>query len=325
MQRRDFITLLGGAAAWPIVARGQQLMQAIGVLNGSTIAASQGNFAAFRESLADSGFFEGRNLAIVYRGADGDVALLPALAVELVRIPVVVIAAVGGDNAIFAAKAATTTIPIVFTTASDPTEAGLVPSLNRPGGNVTGATSLGTLVGAKQIGFLRDLVPKLATVGVLVSPLVSNVRAITREVQEAAQTIGIKAVALGVNSESDLDNAFVQFAQQRVDALIIGSGVFFVRQQDHLIALAKRYALPTICANRALAVAGGLMSYSADIRDAYRQAGIYVSRILKGDKPGDLPVMLPTRYELVINLKTAKAIGLTVPPDILTVADEVIE
>ena len=324
MRRREFITLLGGAAAgWPLAARAQQRpMPVIGLLNGQS---STNLIPAFRQGLAEAGYFEGRNLAVVYRSAEGDMASLPALAAELVQIPVAVIAAVGGIDSVRSAKAATTTIPIVFTTGSDPVEAGIVASLNQPGGNVTGATFLGSLVATKQVGLLRDLLPKLATVGLLTSPFVPMSALIKREVQTAAQTSGLRAVVVDLNSEHEIDTVFSQLAEQRVDALVIASGVFFVRQRDRLIALAAKHALPSIFTDRLYAAAGGLMSYGADNSDAYRQAGLYVARILRGDKPSDLPVMQPTRFKLVINMKTVKTLGLTVPPGLLAIADEVIE
>jgi len=325
MGRREFVALLGGAAAaWPVAARAQQPV--IGYLNGQTSAVSTKFIEAFRQGLADTGFVEGRNLAIVYRSAEGDVTRLPVLAAELVRIPVAVIAAVGGDSSVRSAKAATTAIPIVFTTASDPVETGIVASLSRPGGNVTGVTFLGSLVAAKQIGLLRDMVPKLATVGLLTAPFVPMAASIARDVQTAAQAAGLKAVIVDdVKNERDIEAAFTQFADQAVDALVISSGVFFIRHLDRLIALTSRHALPAIFNDRDYTAGGGLMSYGADNTDAYRQAAFYVGRILRGDKPADLPVMQPTRFALVINMKTAKALGLVVPPGLLAVADEVIE
>jgi putative ABC transport system substrate-binding protein len=327
MRRREFITLLGGAAAaWPVAARAQQpAMPVIGLLNGQTSAASQSVLAAFRQGLADAGLVEGRNLSIVYRSAESNAARLPTLAAELVRIPVAVIAAVGGDASVHSAKAAATTIPIVFTTASDPVEAGIVASLNRPGGNVTGATSLGSQVAAKQIGLLRDMVPKLMTIGFMTSPTVQSAASITRDVQAATQAVGLKAIVANVNSETEIDTAFAQFSAQRVDVLIISSGIFFRPHMDRVVALTARHAIPTIFSNRDFPAGGGLMSYGTDIKDAYRQAGLYVARILRGDKPADLPVTQPTRFELVINLKTAKALNLAIPSGVLAIADEVIE
>lgn len=325
MRRRAFITLLSGAAvAWPMAAQGQGT-PVIGLLNYQTSAATQNNLAMFRQGLADAGLIEGRNLSIVYRSAEGDAARLPALAAELVRIPVSVIAAVGGDVATHAAKAATTTIPIVFTTASDPVEAGIVVSLSRPGGNITGATSLGSQLAPKQIGLLRDMVPKLATIGFLTSPSVPMAEPLARDAQASAQAVGLKAIVASVNNEADIDAAFAQFVERRIDALVVSSGVFFLRHRDRLVALTARHAIPTIFASREYPAAGSLMSYGASNRDSYRQVGLYVARILRGDKPADLPVMQPTRFELVINLKMAKVLGLTVPPGLLAIADEVIE
>jgi putative ABC transport system substrate-binding protein len=328
MRRREFITLLGGAAAaWPLAARAQQArsIQVIGLLNGQTSAASTNNIAAFRQGLAEAGFVEGRNLAIVYRSAEGDIARLPALATELVALQVAAIAAVGGDNSVRSAKAATTTIPIVFTTASDPVETGIVASLNRPGSNVTGATSVGSMVVTKQMGLLRDIVPKLAIVGLVASPLVPMVGSIIRDVQAAAQSVGLKAVVADVNSERDIDNAFQHLVEQQMDGLLVPPGVFFGRLRDRLILLAARHAIPAISGNRDYPAQGGLMSYGAVSGDLYRQAGLYVARILKGDKPADLPVVQPTRFEFVLNLKTAKALGLDIPPGVLAIVDEVIE
>jgi putative ABC transport system substrate-binding protein len=323
IRRRDFISLLGGVAAWPIAARGQQsTMPVIGLLVGQPYGTQ---LVPFRQGLSESGFVEGRNLAIVYRSAEGRPERLPALAAELVGIPVAVIAAVGGDASVLSAKAATATIPIVFSTGGDPVETGIVANLNRPGGNVTGASFLGSLVVTKQIGLLRDMVTKLATIGLLVSYSNPMTPSIIKEAQAAAEIARLKTVLIDVKSDGEIDGAFARFAEQQVDALIISSAVFFARQQDRLIALAQRYAIPAIYNNRDFAASGGLLSYGADSRDAYRQAGLYVGRILRGDKPGDLPIMQPTRFELVINLTTAKALGLTVPPGLLAIADEVIE
>ena len=300
-------------------------MPVIGLLNGQTSAASTALIVAFRQELAAAGFVEGRNLAIVYRAAEGDVGQLPALAAELVRLQVAVIAAVGGDNSVRSAKAATATIPIVFTTGGDPVQTGIVVSLNRPGGNATGVSFMGSLVAAKQIGLLRDTAPRLATIGLLVNPLNPMVPSIIRDVQTTVQTAALKAVVIQVNGEHEIDAGFAQFDEQGVDALIVAASVPFLQQRDRLIALAARHAIPSIYFSRDFPAAGGLMSYGADFRDAYREAGVYVGRILKGDKPADLPVMLPTKFELVINLKAAKALGLTVAPTVLAIADEVIE
>jgi putative ABC transport system substrate-binding protein len=327
MKRRKFITFLGGAAvAWPLAARAQRpVMPTIGLLNGQSSAAIASLLGAFRQGLVEAGFVDGRNVAIVYRSAEGNAERLPALAAELVSIPVAVIAAVGGDVSVHAAKAATSTIPIVFTTGGDPVETGFVASINRPGGNVTGTTFWGSLVAPKQIGLLRDMVPTLATIGLLLNPANPMTASIARDVQAAVQSVGIKVIIVEANSEADIDTAFAQFVEQRIGALVIASAVFFNRNRDRLVALAARHAIPAVFNNRDFPSAGGLMSYGADTGDSYRQAGIYVGRILKGDKPIDLPVMQPTRFEFVINLKTVKALGLTAPPGLLAIADEVIE
>jgi putative ABC transport system substrate-binding protein len=325
--RREFIALLGGAAAtWPVAARAQQpTMPVIGFLNGQSRATSAQFVLAFHQGLAEVGFIEGRNVAIEYRSAEGETDRLPALAAELVRRQVVVIAAVGGDNSVLAAKAATATIPIVFVTGGDPVETGLVASLNQPGGNVTGASFLGSMVAAKQIGLLRDMVPKIATIGVLMSPANPMAPTVAKDVQAAVQAVDLKVVVVETSNERDIDTAFAQFVERRVDALVISSAVLFQRLMDRLVALAASHAIPAIFTARDFAAAGGLMSYGTDIKDAYRQAGVYVGRILKGEKPAGLPVMQAAKFELIVNLKTAKALGLTVPAGLLAIADEVIE
>jgi putative ABC transport system substrate-binding protein len=325
MRRREFTTLVGGAAtAWSLTARAQQpAVPFIGLLNGQ---ASTGFLPAFRRGLSEMGFDEGRNVAIVYRSAEGEVGRLPSLAAELVRLRVAVIAAVGGDNSVRSAKAATTTVPIVFTTGGDPVEIGIVASLSRPGGNVTGATFLGTLAPAKQIGLLRDVVPKLTTIGLLVDPLsIANTAALATDVQRSAEAAGMKAVVAEVSSDRDIDPTFAHLVEQRVDALVISGLVFFNRYRDRIVALTAQHRIPAIFSNRVFPAAGGLMSYGADANDAYRQAGAYVGRILKGDKPANLPVMQATKFELVINLKTAKSLNLTIPPGVLAIADEIVE
>jgi putative ABC transport system substrate-binding protein len=327
IRRREFIRLLGGAAAaWPVAVRAQQpAMPVVGLLQTQSSTMGMSLVEALREGLAATGFVEGRNVAIVYRSAQGDIARLPALAAELVHIPVAVIAAVGGDTSIHAAKAVTATVPIVFTTGSDPVATGIVASLNRPGGNVTGATFLASLVVTKHVGLMRDMVPKLATLGFLTTPLVSSAAAITRQLEAAAQAVGLKVVVASVNSEAEIDTAFALFVEQRVDALVISSGAFFNRVLARLVGLTERHAIPAIASTGDFPAAGGLMSYGADLRDTYRQVGLYVGRILRGDKPGDLPIMQPTKFALIINIKTAKALGLTAPPGLLAIADEVIE
>jgi putative ABC transport system substrate-binding protein len=300
-------------------------MPVVGLLNGQSAAVTASLLAAFRQGLAQANFVEGRNLAIVYRSGETDLSQLPALAAELVRIPVAVIAAVGGDNAVLAAKNATTTLPIVFTTGGDPVDTGFVASIDRPGGNITGATFLGSLVVPKQIALLRDMVPQLATVGLLLNPANPMSASVHKEVEEIVQSVGLKIIIEEVNSDVEINAAFARFVEQRIGALVIGSAVFFNRNLGRLNALAARYAIPAIFNNRAFPLGGGLMSYGADTADTYRQAGIYVGRILKGDKPADLPVMLPVKYEFVINTRTVKTLGLTVPPGVLAIADEVIE
>jgi putative tryptophan/tyrosine transport system substrate-binding protein len=327
MNRRAFIAALAGAAAPSLLApravRAQQsAIPFVGLLNGQ---ASTSLIPAFRQGLSEAGFDEGRNVAIVYRSAEGEVDRLPALAAELVRLRVAVIVAVGGDNSVRSAKAATATIPIVFTTGSDPVESGIVASLSRPGGNITGATFLSSMAAAKQFGLLRDMVPNLATIGVLVSPLSAPTlsAAVSEDVQRSAA--GIKAVVVEVNSERDIDPAFARLLDARVDALVIAGILFFGIYRDRAVALTAQHRIPAIFSNRVFPAAGGLMSYGADNADTYRQAGLYAGRILKGDKPADLPVMQPTKFTFVINMKTVKALGLSVPPGLLAIADEVIE
>jgi putative ABC transport system substrate-binding protein len=327
MQRREFNILLAGAtAAWPLAAKAQQpTMPVVGLLNGQLTAPSTSLLTAFRKGLAEAGFVEGRNVAIVYRSAEGNVERLPALATELVGLQVAVIAAVGGDNAVQSAKSATAVIPIVFTTGGDPVQTGFVASINRPGGNLTGTTFLGSIVAPKQIGLLRDIVPNLATIGLLLNEANPMTASVEKEVRAAAKSVGLEVVVSEANSAPAIETAFAKFVEQRIGALIIGSAVFFNRNRTRLVSLSAQHRIPAVFNNRDFADAGGLMSYGADTADSYRQAGIYVGRILKGDKPVDLPVMQPTRFELVINLKTAKELGLTVPPGIIAISDEVIE
>jgi putative tryptophan/tyrosine transport system substrate-binding protein len=318
MNRRAFIAALAGAAApsllAPRAARAQQpAIPFVGLLNGQS---STSLLPAFRQGLSEAGFDEGRNVAIVYRSAESDVQQLPALAAELVRLRVAVIAAVGGDNTVRSVKAATATIPIVFTTGGDPVESGIVTSLSRPGGNVTGATFLSSMAAAKQIGLLRDMVPKLVTIGLLVDPLNAPgiASAVTKDVQNSAQAAGIKAVVVEASSERDIEPAFARLIDARVDALVIAGILFFTIYRDRLVALTTQHRIPAIYSNRVFPEAGGLMSYGAENSDTYRQAGLYAGRILKGDKPGDLPIMQPTKFTFVINMKTVKALGLSVPP-----------
>ena len=326
MRRRDFITLLGGVAvSWPLTAHAQQpAMPIVGVLDSSSASEYAPFLAAFREGLHEAGFIEGRNVAIEYRWADGRYDRLPSLAAELVRVPVAVLVATG-ITAAAAAKTATSTVPIVFNTGGDPVRFGLVASLNKPGGNITGVASLGKVLVAKRFELLRELVPKANAVAFLVNPNNAVVALDTSDAQAAAATLGHKLIIVKASSAGEIDAAFATIAEQRGDALLQQLDPFLQSRRDQLVALAARYALPAIYERRDFAIAGGLMSYGTSLRDALRLVGKYTSRLLKGEKPANLPVQQPTKFELVINLKTAKALRLTVPPTLLTRADEVIE
>jgi putative tryptophan/tyrosine transport system substrate-binding protein len=327
MQRREFITLLGGAAAtWPLVARAQQpVMPVIGFMSSRSADDSARVVTAFRQGLAEAGYVEGNNLAIEYRWADGNYDRLPAFAAELVRRPVAVLATVGGAQSPHAAKAATTTIPIVFGIGEDPVTEGLVPNLNRPGENITGATFSTSLLAAKRLGLLRDLVPAAEVIALLVDQNSSQGQKQKQDVEAATRAVAQRLVILNGGTDEEIDASFASLAQQKVGALLIGSGPFFDPRREQLIGLSARYAVPAIYQYREFVLSGGLMSYGASITDMYRQVGAYVGRVLKGDKPADLPVVQPTKFEFVINLKTAKALGLTIPSGLLAIADEVIE
>jgi putative tryptophan/tyrosine transport system substrate-binding protein len=318
------ITLLGGAAAaWPVAARAQQgTMALVGLLVGAQLNDRQ--LGAVRQGLKEAGYIEGRNVAIKYRSADGRFDRLPVMAAELVADPAAVILAFAPPAAV-AAKAATATIPVVFATGADPIGLGLVSSLNRPGGNVTGVTFLVTALAAKRLELLRELVPSTTVIGFLVNPANPTSESQTRDVQAAALALGLRLQVQSASSESDIEAAFASFAQQRVNAVIVGTDQFFGTRGDQLVWLAARHAMPAIHYMREFVSAGGLMSYGTSITDAYRLAGGYAARILKGEKPADLPVQQTVKFELAVNLKTAKALGLAVPDKLLVAADEVME
>jgi putative ABC transport system substrate-binding protein len=326
MRRREFITLLGGAAtAWPLAARAQQrLNPVVGFLSGRSQAESAGVVAAFRKGLSETGYVKPQNVTIDFRWAEAQFGRLPELAREFVQRPVAVIAALGGSD--IAAKAATTTIPIVFGSGGDPVEIGLVASLNRPGGNITGVTFLTAALGAKRLGLLRELVPGVEVIGLLVNPNTASVGPVQiRDVEEAARALGQKLVVLDGATDEKIEVAFAALTPQHVAALLVGADPFFDTRRERLIALALQHRVPAIYQFREYAVAGGLMSYGTSITEMYRLVGLYVGRILKGEKPADLPVMQVTKFELVINLKTAKALGVKISDNLLSLADEVIE
>jgi putative tryptophan/tyrosine transport system substrate-binding protein len=325
IRRREFITLFGGTAAWPLAARGQRpAMPTVGYLNVASPEGYAGRLAAFRKGLGETGYVEGRNVAIEYRWAHSDTGRLPAIVAEIVSRPISVIAA--DLLSALAAKAAGTAIPIVFETAADPVQVGLVASLNRPDGNVTGVTNIGGELGGKRLGLLHELLPGAARFAVLVNPNNPLLAAAwIKDTQAAAMAIGRQLETLTARTNREIDAAFTSIAQKRVDALLVMPDNLFSSRHVQISTQAARHAVPAIYTNRSYAEVGGLMSYGTDMADAYRQFGIYVGRVLKGESPANMPVLQPTKFEFVINMQTARTLDITVPPALLALADEVIE
>ena len=326
IRRREFVTMLGGAAAWPLAVRAQQqaTVPVIGFIN----SASPSYFAtagAFRDGLKEAGYVEGQNVAIEYRWAEGHYDRLPELARDLVDRQVAVIFAGGGTDPAKAAQAATTKIPIVFVSAADPVRTGLVASLSRPGANITGVSLLASVLDAKKLGLFHELVPQASVIGALINPNYPEANLQLEEFQAAASRLGVRSVVLPAGSQTDINTVFGTLVQQHVDALVISTDPLFAALRDQLVALAARHSIPVMYFQSEFVTAGGLISYGPHFADGYRQGGVYVGRVLKGEKPADLPVMQPTRFQLVINLQTAKALGLSVPPSLFAIADEVIE
>jgi putative tryptophan/tyrosine transport system substrate-binding protein len=327
IRRREFIFTLGGAAtAWPLTARAQKpAMPVIGFLSARSPPESASVLGAFRQGLGEAGYFEGKNVTIEYRWAEGQYDRLPALAAELVQRQVTVIAATGGEPSAQAAKAATSTIPIVASLGGDPVEAGLVASLSRPGGNLTGATIMGQQLGPKRLELLRQLVPNATAIAMLTNPNFPAASAEARDVRNAAVNLGIQANVLNATTENEIDTAFLALFQQKADALVIATDAFLLGQRDQLIRLAAHYKVPTIYFLRDFVEAGGLMSYGPNLANSYRQVGVYTGQILSGANPATLPVLQPTHFVFFLNLKTAKVLGLAIPDKLLALADEVIE
>jgi putative ABC transport system substrate-binding protein len=327
MKRRDLIALLAGTAvAWSLAARGQQQpLPVIGYLSSTSSGPYAPFLAAFHQGLKETGFVAGQNVTIEYRWAEGQFDRLPALAADLVRRQVAIIAAGGGGVTALAAKDATSTIPIVFAFGSDPIKLGLVASLNRPGANITGVTTIAVELGQKRLGFLRDLLPKATAIGFLMNPNSPNAAFDLPDLQAAARGLGLELIAVNARDEREIDTAFSDLMQQRAAALVVQPEPFLFSRRHQLVALAARYALPAIYFEREFPAAGGLMSYGPDFREVNRQAGVYAGRILKGTKPADLPVVQSIKFELVVNLKTARVLGLKVSPTLLVAADQVIE
>src|SRR6516225_2428042 len=326
MKRREFLTLLGGAAAWPLAARGQQQpMPVIGYLHSGSAGPYAHLVAAFHEGLKETGTAEGKNVAIEYRWAEGYYDRLSALAADLVSRHVALIVAQGGDPSVSAAKSATATIPVVFTSSSDPVKLGLVASLNQPGGNVTGFWLYTSLLGTKRLELMQQLLPANTSITVLINPDNPNADIDMPELQDAARTLGQSIGFVKARSEAEIDAVFATLGERRASALLVNTDPFFLARRGQLVSLAARHGIPAIYAQREFVTAGGLISYGASLADAYRQVGIYAGRILKGERADDLPVVQPTKFEMAINLKTAKALGVDVPDKVLALADEVIE
>ena len=325
--RREFITLLGGAAvAWPLAARAQQQqLPVIGILSSRSQATDALLLAVIRQGLNDTGFVEGRNVSIEYRWAEGNYNRLAAFAADLVGRKVAVIVTIGGDVAALAVKAATATLPVVFTVATDPVRSGLVSSLHRPGGNLTGHSGFLTEVQPKRLGLLRELRPDATSIGVLVNPNVAYIDAQLNDIRSSAASIGREIVILNASTIAEIDAAFATLRQMRTDVLSVAVDPFFFDRASQIVVLAARHAMPALYFRREFAAVGGLMSYGSNAAEGYRVLGVYAGRILKGEKPGDLPIQLPTKFELVINLSTARALGVDIPAQLLARADEVIE
>ena len=326
MRRRDFIKVVSGLAiTWPHAARSQQQLPVIGILSSRSRATDALLLAVFRQGLNDTGFVEGRNVSIEYRWGEGNYNRLAALAADLVGRKVAVIVTIGGDTAARAAKAATATLPVVFTVATDPLRSGLVSNLQRPGGNLTGNSGFQAELEPKRLGLLRELRPDATTIGVLVNPNVAYIDAQLNDIRSAAADIGREIVILNASTIAEIDAAFATLRQKRVDALSVGIDAFFFDRATQIVVLAARHALPAVYFRREFTAVGGLMSYGSNADESYRLLGLYAGRILKGEKPGDLPIQLPTKFELVINLSTARAMALELPAPLLARADEVIE
>ena len=323
MRRREFISVLGSAVAtWPFAARAQPAMPVIGFLNSTSPEVYVPYVSAFRQSLHDQGYIEGRNISIEFRWARGKFDRLPELVADLVDRRVTLIIVSGYTPGALAAKAATTTIPIVFSVGSDPVQSGIVSSLNRPGGNITGFTNINGTLGPKRLALLHELLPNVGTIGVLINPTNDTQ---SQDLREAANDLNLRTVFFPVKTAADLESAFASLDWEKVGALLLTDDVFFNGQRSQIVELASAHSVPAMYANRDFVLIGGLTSYGSDLIDIYRKVGVYAARILKGEKPGDLPVQQPTKFELIINLKTVKTLGLTLPPTLLARADEVIE